>query len=438
MAGVRQATACPRCASWRARRAARRARRRARTPRCASRASSPGATAPAMWSPPTAPRGRAPGSPRPGRCGWPAVTIPRSTCSCARPAHAVAVAPGPRGSLAGLVQLARGGADAATVHLRHAPTGCFNDPFVRAALPGERTVLVHLWRREQGLVVAPGNPLGIRGVADLAGHRLAWRAPGTASRLLLERLLLEAGIDARPGSEAGLRLASRGRGRRGDGGCRCRPGGARGRPLRGARVDPRRHRAVRAGAASRRPGGGRAAARRAGEHGGAPAAFRAAGLRPHRERTNEEGGVTRSRSHPHRRAGDRRARSGGLWRRWRRRARPRCPRERDDDPGDDDQHARLRAARRPGSRLRARLRVPGQDGGGGIRRRAQARRTRRRRRPARALPRSRGGLHARRPRGEPPGGDAQRLRARRPTRGSGPDRGRRRRPGGPSAHRAGA
>ena len=115
--------------------------------------------------------------------------------------NAVAVAPGPRGSVAGLVQLARGGADAAAVHLRHAPSGHFNDPFVRAALPGERPVLVHLWRREQGLVVACGNPLGIRGVADLAGRRLAWRAPGTASRLLLERLLLEAGIDPQPGFE---------------------------------------------------------------------------------------------------------------------------------------------------------------------------------------------------------------------------------------------
>lgn len=113
----------------------------------------------------------------------------------------IAVAPGPRGSVSGLVQLARGGADAATVHLSHAPTGSFNDPFVRAALPGERVVLVHLWRREQGLVVAPGNPLRIGGVADLAGRRLAWRAPGTASRLVLERLLLEAGIRSRPGTE---------------------------------------------------------------------------------------------------------------------------------------------------------------------------------------------------------------------------------------------
>ena len=113
--------------------------------------------------------------------------------------RSVTVAPGPRGSVCGLVQVARGGADAAAVHLRHAPSGRFNDPFVRAALPGERTVLVHLWRREQGLVVAAGNPLGIRGVADLAGRRLAWRSPGTASRLLLERLLLEAGIEPAPG-----------------------------------------------------------------------------------------------------------------------------------------------------------------------------------------------------------------------------------------------
>jgi molybdate-binding protein len=113
---------------------------------------------------------------------------------------AVGVVGGPRGSVTGLIQLARGEADAATLHLRHAPTGRFNDPFVRAALPEQHTVLVHLWRREQGLVVAEGNPLGISGVADLAGRRVAWRRPGTASRLLLERLLLDAGIEPTTGS----------------------------------------------------------------------------------------------------------------------------------------------------------------------------------------------------------------------------------------------
>jgi molybdate-binding protein len=113
---------------------------------------------------------------------------------------AVGVVGGPRGSVTGLIQLARGEVDAAALHLRHASTGRFNDPFVRAALPEQATVLVHLWRREQGLVVAEGNPLGVSGVADLAGRRVAWRRPGTASRLLLERLLLEAGIEPRPES----------------------------------------------------------------------------------------------------------------------------------------------------------------------------------------------------------------------------------------------
>jgi molybdate-binding protein len=114
---------------------------------------------------------------------------------------AVATVPGPRGSVTGLVQLARGASDAATIHLRHASGGGFNSPFVRAALPGEPGMLVHMWRREQGLLVARGNPLGIRGVADLGGRRVAWRAPGTGSRLLLEQLLREAGVE--PGSAEG-------------------------------------------------------------------------------------------------------------------------------------------------------------------------------------------------------------------------------------------
>lgn len=110
----------------------------------------------------------------------------------------VSSAPGPRGSVHGLTQLARANADGATIHLLHAGSGRHNDPFVRRLLIGEALVLVHLWRREQGLVVPRGNPLGIRGVADLAGRRLAWRGAGTGSRLLLQRLLREAGLRPRP------------------------------------------------------------------------------------------------------------------------------------------------------------------------------------------------------------------------------------------------
>jgi molybdate-binding protein len=112
----------------------------------------------------------------------------------------VALVPGPRGSVHGLEAMARGQADAAVLHLLHAESGRYNDPYVRHLLAGEAVVLVHLWQREVGLVVAPGNPLGVCGVADLAGRRVAWRARGSGSRLLLERLLAEAGVEAAPES----------------------------------------------------------------------------------------------------------------------------------------------------------------------------------------------------------------------------------------------
>ncbi len=110
----------------------------------------------------------------------------------------VTTAPGARGSVNGLTSLARGAADGATIHLLHAGSGRHNDPFVRHLVRGEGVVMLHLWRRQQGIVVPRGNPLGIRRVADLAGRRLAWREPGTGSRLLLQRLLRDAGLRPRP------------------------------------------------------------------------------------------------------------------------------------------------------------------------------------------------------------------------------------------------
>ena len=110
----------------------------------------------------------------------------------------VSAAPGARGSVQGLAHLARGTADAAAVHLLDTATGEWNDSFARGALAGAPALLVHLWRREQGLVLQPGNPKGIRGVEDLAQARVAWRPAGTGSRLLLERLMLLEGAEPRP------------------------------------------------------------------------------------------------------------------------------------------------------------------------------------------------------------------------------------------------
>jgi putative molybdopterin biosynthesis protein len=115
-----------------------------------------------------------------------------------RAAKGVAVVPGPRGSVNGIVQLSRGMADATALHLFDTASGRWNDPFARGALGGEPVQLVHLWRREQGLVVARGNPHDVKGVAELKGRRIAWRPPGTGSRLLLERLMLAAGCEPQP------------------------------------------------------------------------------------------------------------------------------------------------------------------------------------------------------------------------------------------------
>jgi putative molybdopterin biosynthesis protein len=61
--------------------------------------------------------------------------------------------------------------------------------------PG-RHKLISFSRRQQGLMVAPGNPLGLRAVADLARPRLrvVLRQPGSGTRLLTDHLLQAHGI----------------------------------------------------------------------------------------------------------------------------------------------------------------------------------------------------------------------------------------------------
>ncbi len=104
------------------------------------------------------------------------------------------VSVGATGSYRGLGALASGRADGAALHLRHRD-GEYNAPFVRGVLAGRDAVLVHLWHREQGLLVPAGNPRGVGAVADLAALRVARRPVGTGTRSLLDRLLLEAAID---------------------------------------------------------------------------------------------------------------------------------------------------------------------------------------------------------------------------------------------------
>ncbi len=72
-------------------------------------------------------------------------------------------------------------------------------PFVKHLLPEDDLVLVNLAIRENGLIVARGNPKNIRSVRDLtrADIRLINRARGTGTRLLLYAKLRAARIDPR-------------------------------------------------------------------------------------------------------------------------------------------------------------------------------------------------------------------------------------------------
>jgi len=112
---------------------------------------------------------------------------------------------GARGSFHGLTRIWRGTADAAAIHLRHR-SGGHNTPFARTLLRGRRPAVIHLWRREQGLLTPAGNPDHITAPGDLRALRVARRGFGTGTRVLLDRLLTEAGIA--PASVTGPEAAS--------------------------------------------------------------------------------------------------------------------------------------------------------------------------------------------------------------------------------------
>jgi putative molybdopterin biosynthesis protein len=99
------------------------------------------------------------------------------------------------GSEAGLERLFEGKALAAGLHIMNDGPG-YNTQAVEKVAPFCDLVLICFAKREQGIVVARGNPLGIASLADLARlrPRLVMRQPGSGSQRLFERLLADAGL----------------------------------------------------------------------------------------------------------------------------------------------------------------------------------------------------------------------------------------------------
>jgi putative molybdopterin biosynthesis protein len=101
------------------------------------------------------------------------------------------------GSIAGLVALRDRAAHLAGTHVLDPESGTYNDAAVRRYGPREPVALVRLARREQGLLVAHGNPLGIGTLQDIARTRARYvnRQPDAGTRILLDALLAREGIE---------------------------------------------------------------------------------------------------------------------------------------------------------------------------------------------------------------------------------------------------
>jgi putative molybdopterin biosynthesis protein len=103
-----------------------------------------------------------------------------------------------RGSLEAMASLARGDCDLAGFHIAEdrAETTPLHLSY-RQYLKPRTQRLIHFVSRQQGLILAAGNPRRIRNLHDLAacGSRFVNRQQGSGTRLQFDQLLWEAGIE---------------------------------------------------------------------------------------------------------------------------------------------------------------------------------------------------------------------------------------------------
>jgi putative molybdopterin biosynthesis protein len=96
----------------------------------------------------------------------------------------------PVGSLDGLVNLRQGLCQISGSHLLD-ESGEYNTPYVRHLFPDREMEIITLANRTQGLIVAAGNPNGIKHIADIARTNIRFvnRNAGSGTRLWLDKEL---------------------------------------------------------------------------------------------------------------------------------------------------------------------------------------------------------------------------------------------------------
>ena len=101
------------------------------------------------------------------------------------------------GSMGGIMALRRGEAHAAGCHLLNTDNGEYNVAFIKKYFPKGGVKLVRCVGRQQGLMVAKGNPLNIQKFADIAKENLRYvnRQKGSGTRILTDFLCKQENLD---------------------------------------------------------------------------------------------------------------------------------------------------------------------------------------------------------------------------------------------------
>jgi putative molybdopterin biosynthesis protein len=101
----------------------------------------------------------------------------------------------PNGSLNGLIALRQGLCNLTGSHLKDVD-GDYNTPYVRHLLSDHDPIMITMANRQQGLMMASGNPKGIIGLEDLVREDIQFinRQPGSGTRQWLDTNCKEKGI----------------------------------------------------------------------------------------------------------------------------------------------------------------------------------------------------------------------------------------------------
>jgi len=114
-----------------------------------------------------------------------------------RSGHKIRISSGNVGSLGGLMALRKGTCHISGSHLLDTETKEYNISHIKRYLKGIKVTVFYLVLRDQGLIVAKGNPKGIKSIHDLTRDDISFvnRQAGSGTRVLLDYRLDQLGIE---------------------------------------------------------------------------------------------------------------------------------------------------------------------------------------------------------------------------------------------------